>query len=85
MYVHIGKNNVIETNKIVSILNLKTLLQDKTLEEVIKEVKLENNIIDISEKTKKSLIIIEQDEKLIGYISSISSTTLAKRIQKGII
>ena len=45
---------------------------------------MENNIIDISEGNLKSLIILKRNDKLIGYISNISSNTLGRRINKNI-
>ena len=47
-----------------------------------KELNLENNIINISDGSNKSLILIKKENKLKGYISNISSQTLAKRMQK---
>ena len=54
------------------------------MEEIKKEINLEK-IIDISLGNKKSLLIAKNKEKTEGYISNISSTTLAKRFQKEIL
>ena len=80
MYVHIGKNYVIESKKIVTILNL----EDRKLEEIIKELNI-NKIEDISENNNKSLVIYKDKQEIKGYITNISSITLAKRIEKDII
>lgn len=85
MYVHIGNDNIIKKDEIVAILNLELLLEEKNLEDIIKEVNLEGKIINISDNIKKSLIIVKNDKEQIGYITNISSITLAKRIQKDII
>lgn len=80
MYVHIGKNYVIESKKIITILNL----EDRKLEEIIKELNI-NKIEDISENNNKSLIVYKDKKEIKGYITNISSITLAKRIEKDII
>jgi len=85
MYVHIGNDNIIKKDEIVAILNLELLLEEKKLEDIIKEVNLEGKIINISDSIKKSLIIVKNNNEQIGYITNISSITLAKRIQKDII
>lgn len=82
MYVHIGKELIIPENEIITILDLEKMLENKKIEDIFKELNLENNIINISEGKNKSLIIIKKGEKVEGYISNISSLTLAKRMKK---
>ena len=82
MYVHIGKDVVINSDNIISILDIESLEKNKKLENVLQNLKISDNIIDVSEKNKKSLIILEKNNKIIGYITNISSSTLAKRASK---
>ncbi len=82
MYVHIGKDVVINSNNIISILDIESLEKNKKLENVLQNLKISDNIIDVSEKNKKSLIILEKNNKIMGYITNISSSTLAKRASK---
>ena len=42
----------------------------------------DNNIIDVSDGNKKSLIIIKEKKQTKGYISNISTITLEKRTNK---
>lgn len=84
MYVHIGKDTIIPSKNIIAIVNLEKLLNNKSMEEIKKEINLEK-IIDISLGNKKALLIAKNKEKTEGYISNISSTTLAKRFQKEIL
>lgn len=85
MYVHIGKEYIVPSNEIIAILDLEKMLKNKSLEEILKELKLEQNIMNIAEGNHKSLLLLKKEETIRGYISNISSTTLAKRIQKEII
>ena len=79
MYVHIGKDVVINSDNIISILDIEALEKKKNLEEVLQNLKISDNIIDVSEKNKKSLIIIKKNNETFGYITNISTSTLAKR------
>lgn len=85
MYVHIGKEFIIPENEIITILNLEKMLEYKKLDDIFNELNLENNVIDISQGNNKSLILVKKQDKIKGYISNISSQTLAKRIQKEIL
>ena len=60
-------------------------MEEKKIEDIIKELNLEGKIINISDSVKKSLIIVKNNNEQIGYVTNISSITLAKRIQKDII
>ena len=82
MYVHIGKDIVIDDKSIITILDINSLEKKENLENICKNLGISDNIIDVSENKKKSLIITEKDKKLKGYISNISSVTLAKRTIK---
>ena len=82
MYVHIGKDVVINSNNIISILDIESLEKNKKLENVLQNLKISDNIIDVSDNNKKSLIILEKNNKISGYITNISSSTLAKRASK---
>ena len=82
MYVHIGKDVVINSNNIISILDIESLEKNKKLENVLQNLKISDNIIDVSDNNKKSSIILEKNNKIIGYITNISSSTLAKRASK---
>lgn len=46
MYVHIGKDTIIPSKNIIAIINLEKLLNNKSMEEIKKEINLEK-IIDI--------------------------------------
>lgn len=83
MYTHIGKDYIIKSDNIIAILNLEKI--DKNNKEILKNMNIKNNIVDISKNNNKSLIIFEEEKILKGYITNISSTTLAKRIQKELI
>ena len=82
MYVHIGKDAVINSDNIIAILDIESLEKKKNLQEVLQNLKISDNIIDVSEENKKSLIIVSKENKNTGYITNISTTTLGKRAVK---
>ncbi len=82
MYVHIGKDVIVNSKNIIAILDIESLEKKKSLKEVLQNLKISDNIIDVSEENKKSLIILQKDCNIIGYISNISSNTIAKRANK---
>ena len=82
MYVHVGKDVSINFKDVIAILDIKALKKQKKFEEVLQNLKISDNIIDVSENNKKSLIIINKKGKLLGYITNISSTTLSKRANR---
>ena len=82
MYVHIGKDTVIKSENIIAILDVESIEKKKKLENILQNLKISDNIIDVSDKNKKSLIILEKNNKIMGYVTNISSSTLAKRASK---
>ena len=82
MYVHIGNDTVINSEEIIAILDIKYLEKKDSLENVCKNLKISDNIIDVSEGNKKTLIVMQGKNKNRGYISNISSITLGKRTSK---
>ena len=79
MYVHIGKDVIINTNDIIAILDIESIEKKKNLEEILQNLKISDKIIDVSEENKKSLIITTKAGENFGYVTNISTGTLAKR------
>lgn len=82
MYLHIGKDKLIDDNNIIAILKIETLKEKENIENICKNMNFSDNIIDVSDGNKKSLIIIKEKKQTKGYISNISTITLEKRTNK---
>ena len=82
MYIHIGKDIIINSKNVIAIFDIQTLEKKYSIENICKNLNISDNIIDISEGNKKTLIITNKNNKTKGYISNISSTTLEKRTSK---
>lgn len=63
MYLHIGKDKLIDDNNIIAILNIETLKEKENIENICKNMNFSDNIIDVSDGNKKSLIIIKEKNK----------------------
>ena len=81
MYVHIGKDCIISSADIIGIFDISILEKNRNIQEICKELKIDKNIIDVSENNQKTLVLIKGKKEAKGYISNISSSTLAKRAQ----
>ena len=68
MYVHIGKDIVIDSKNIIAIFDIESLEKKNSLENVCKNLNISDKIIDVSENNQKSLIIINKDKQTKGYI-----------------
>ena len=78
MYLHIGNNVILNKKDIIFKLDYENLKENNIFKEFCTNID-KNNITDISEGKPKSIIITKEKDILKGYISNISSTTLAKR------
>jgi len=80
MFLHLGKETIIKQEEMIAMLSLESILKKKSIEDICKSLNINDNIIDIADKNKKSLILVKEKDKLKGYITNISTNTLAKRI-----
>ncbi len=78
MYLHIGKDKMINRKDIIFILDYKGLKENKIFNDFFENIKKEN-IKDISENNPKTIIITKEENNIKAYISNISSNTLANR------
>ena len=77
MYLHIGKECILNNNELIGIFNIETLSNYEYISSSMVE-----KVIDISAGNPKSLILISKNNKYIAYISNILSSTIASRINK---
>jgi len=79
MFLHIGKDKVIEKKDLICIFDIESLEFNDKINNIIEKLEQEKNIIDISDNNRKTLILVKENNTIKGYISNISSTTLGKR------
>lgn len=79
MYLHLGKNTVINTKDIVGIFDLDTSTISKNTRDYLANAEKAGRVINVSMELPKSFVICREKEKTKVYISQISSQTLQKR------
>ena len=80
MYLHIGKECILNNNELIGIFNIETLKNKNGYDNVIN--KIANKTIDISAGKPKTLILVARNNEYIAYISNILSSTIASRVNK---
>lgn len=80
MFLHIGKDVVLQSKNIIGIFDIESLKKSNISNKFLENLKNENLVYNVSDDVNKSLIISQDNDKIKGYISNISSTTLNKRI-----
>lgn len=79
MYLHIGKDLIINKEEIIGIFNIESITETKEFNIIIESLREKNCIQDISNGEKKTLILYKNSDKLYGVISNISSISIGKR------
>ncbi len=82
MFLHIGNNNIINSKNIIGIFNIKNLQNTKEYKNIIQDLEKNNNLQINNNENQKTLLLTKDKLNLKGYITNISSITLAKRLQK---
>ena len=80
MFLHIGKDVVLQSKNIIGIFDIESLEKSNISKTFLEDLKNKNLIYNVSDGVNKSLVISKDNDKIKGYISNISSTTLNKRI-----
>ena len=81
MYLHIGKKIILKTKDIIGIFDIN-IQKSKEISNIVGQLAEKNQITDVSDGIKKSLILIKDGNIVKGYLSNISSVTLAKRAEE---
>ena len=79
MYTHIGNNLILKNKDIIGIFDKKTI--DSSSRE---NKRIQFQMKDLKENIK-SVILLQEEDRYVEIYSQISTATLKKRIEKGII
>lgn len=80
MYLHLGKDTVVNTKNIISILDLESTSVSRHTKDFLKVVEEEGFVKNVSDEIPKSFIICEIDGQSVIYITNISTRALAGRV-----
>lgn len=79
MYLHIGKDCVINNNDIIGLFNIDYIGNTKEYRNMRKFLEQNNNLQDISNNQEKTFILLENNKKIKAYISNIGANSISKR------
>ena len=81
MYLHIGKDFIINSNSIIAIFNIDYVKNTKEYKTLYKSLEEENSLINVNnDKKSKAFILIEEDKKQKAYITNVGVNTILKRM-----
>ncbi|MGI6014457.1 MAG: extracellular matrix regulator RemB [Oscillospiraceae bacterium] len=80
MYLHLGKNTLVQIERIVAIFDLDNSSQSYFTRDYLRRAEQNGRVINISEDLPKSFVVcLDSDGMQIVYLSQLSSATLLKR------
>ncbi len=82
MYLHLGRDVVVDDKTIVAIFDLDKTTIGKITKDYLKNAQIENRVVNVSDDLPKSFIVCEDNNITTIYISQISAITLLRRSKK---
>lgn len=83
MYLHLGQDYVVRIKDIVAIFDMENTSISQITKNFLRKASKKKIVTYVSNELPKSFIVTKRGEEEKIYISSISSTTLAKRAAYG--
>ena len=77
MYLHIGNDNMINSQNIIGIFDIDICTIEQRLRDFLSEKQRKGDIVDVAEDLPGTFIVT--NDKV--YISGLSSTTLRQRVE----
>lgn len=82
MYLHLGKDTVVNTADIIAIMDLESSSMSANTREFLKVVEKEGFVENVSEEIPKTFVVCEVNGRSVVYVTNISSKALAGRAVK---
>lgn len=79
MYIHLGKDYIINLKDIIAIFDIENTSVSKITREFLVDMSKKNKVIYVNDDLPKSFILTKKDKDNVIYVSSLSSSTLKKR------
>ena len=80
MYLHIGKDCIINSKNIIGIFNIEYVKNTKEYKNLYKSMEDSQNINFVTDKKAKSFILTKEKGNEKAYITNIGVYTIAKRL-----
>lgn len=79
MYLHIGKDFVINNKSIIGIFNIDYIKNTREYKSLYENLNNQGNIKKIYENQNKTFILVEENKNIKGYVTNIGTNTIMKR------
>ena len=79
MYLHIGKETVIDSKNVIGFFNIEFIENTREYRGLYDRLSEENKISSISDKQNKTLILTQNGKIEKAYLTNIGVYTVAKR------
>ncbi len=79
MYLYLGQNTVINTDKIIGIFDIDNTSVSKETKSYLTAAQKGGRIEEVSPEIPKSFVVCEKKNEVTVYLSQISPATLKKR------
>ena len=80
MYLHLGKDTLVNTRDVVGLFDLDTTSLSKKTRKFLAAAEKAGKVVNVSTELPKS-VVLARDGRL--YISQLSTATLKKRLEAG--
>ncbi|MEE1060374.1 MAG: DUF370 domain-containing protein [Ruminococcus sp.] len=81
MYLHLGQDTVITSDKIIGIFDIDKCTVSKKTRDYLAVAEKNGSVVNVSFELPKSFVVCSDDDGIKVYITQISSKTLIKRIE----
>lgn len=82
MYLHLGQDTIVMTNRIIGIFDLDNSTVSKHTRNFLSKAQRENRVVDVTSELPKSFIVCEDTGVEKVYLSQMSTATLLRRAKE---
>ena len=82
MYLHLGQNTVVDTEKLLGVFDLDNSTVSKHTRDFLARAQKEGRVVNVSMELPKSFVVCRDKEGETVYLSQLSSATLLRRSQE---
>lgn len=79
MYIHIGKDYVLNGEDIIGVFDFDHISSSQTTMEYLKNLERDNRLISVSDELPKSFVLAVTGGVEVGYLSPLASRTVWNR------
>lgn len=83
MYLHLGQNTVVRTDRIIGVFDMDNSTISKHTKKFLALAQKEGRVVNVSMELPKSFVVCEEAGKPTVYISQIAPSTLLRRAKGG--